>query len=366
MARVDPGRAAAATRPARPRSGSRPPSSRGPATGSWCGPTRRSRPSAAASSWTRTPTTWCASGAGAGPSRVPLPGSDRDRVVLLIGRRGRHGVAHATLEVAAGLRRRRGWTAALAAAADDASCAKGTGGSRARSSAETEADLLAVLRRHHEAHPLEPGMSAQAWRAAAAVPRAELVELAERAPGAAPARSCATGPPSGSPAGRRGAVPPSAPRPATILGALERGRRGASQRRRSWRRATRARTCRPSLRLLAQQGIVVAVGRDRYYARAAFDREREAVLRVLRELGGASPAVIRERLGRSRKWLIPLLEQLDRDGVTVRRGDVRVLADGRGVLTGPADGHKLVRRRGFLSNLGQRSDGLASLSVRSE
>jgi selenocysteine-specific elongation factor len=84
-----------------------------------------------------------------------------------------------------------------------------------------------------------------------------------------------------------------------------------------------------ALRLLAQQGLVVAVGRDRYYAKEPFEREREAVLGVLRELGEASPSEIRERLGRSRKWLIPLLEQLDRDGVTVRRGDVRVLADRR-------------------------------------
>jgi selenocysteine-specific elongation factor len=73
----------------------------------------------------------------------------------------------------------------------------------------------------------------------------------------------------------------------------------------------------------------VAVGRDRYYQKEAFERERGAILRVLGELGEASPAAIRERTGRTRKWLIPLLEQLDRDGVTVRRGDVRVLASGR-------------------------------------
>jgi selenocysteine-specific elongation factor len=83
-----------------------------------------------------------------------------------------------------------------------------------------------------------------------------------------------------------------------------------------------------ALRLLAQQGLVVAVGRDRYYAKEALERERVAILGVVRELGAASPAAIRERLGRSRKWLIPLLEHLDREGVTVRRGDVRVLGSG--------------------------------------
>ena len=258
------------------------------------------------------------------PPPAPFPETDRDRVVLLIDRRGRHGLGRAELEVAAGLDAAR-----LDAALAEATASVVREGewyvAEALVSA-TEDALLAALRRHHGAHPLDPGMPAQAWRAAAAVPRPGLVELAERRleHRAAIARDGASVrlpgfTPGGGGAARTameallgdlvaaGVEPPG-------VGELSAGRPGTD--------------VPAALRLLAQLGLVVAVGRDRYYAKEAFERERAAILGVLRDVGEASPAVIRERLGRSRKWLIPLLEQLDRDGVTVRRGDVRVLARG--------------------------------------
>ena len=78
------------------------------------------------------------------------------------------------------------------------------------------------------------------------------------------------------------------------------------------------------LRLAAATGRVEAVERDRYYTRAALDR----FARTLAELGRDAdivPAAVRERLGISRKYLIPLLEWADGKGVTVRIGDVRRL-----------------------------------------
>jgi selenocysteine-specific elongation factor len=78
------------------------------------------------------------------------------------------------------------------------------------------------------------------------------------------------------------------------------------------------------LRLAAATGRVVAVERDRYYTRAALDR----FAHTLAELGRDAdivPAAVRERLGISRKYLIPLLEWADGKGVTVRTGDVRRL-----------------------------------------
>ena len=64
--------------------------------------------------------------------------------------------------------------------------------------------------------------------------------------------------------------------------------------------------------------------RNRYYARDALDQ----FTRVLVELGRAGdivPAAVRDRLGISRKYLIPLLEWADNRGITVRVGDVRHL-----------------------------------------
>ncbi|HEY2803638.1 MAG TPA: SelB C-terminal domain-containing protein, partial [Actinomycetota bacterium] len=52
--------------------------------------------------------------------------------------------------------------------------------------------------------------------------------------------------------------------------------------------------------------------------------------RIVRELGGAGITVsaFRERLGTSRKFALPLLEHFDARGITLRRGDVRVLREG--------------------------------------
>jgi Elongation factor SelB, winged helix. len=64
------------------------------------------------------------------------------------------------------------------------------------------------------------------------------------------------------------------------------------------------------------------VGPDRYYARAVLDR----FVTVLREEAGAGaivPSELRQRLGISRKYLIPLLEWADSRGVTEWEGEIR-------------------------------------------
>ena len=78
------------------------------------------------------------------------------------------------------------------------------------------------------------------------------------------------------------------------------------------------------LRLAAGSGRVEAVERDRYYARAALDRFMQTLTEMGRE-ADIVPSAVRERLGISRKFLIPLLEWADGKGLTVRVGDVRRL-----------------------------------------
>jgi selenocysteine-specific elongation factor len=84
------------------------------------------------------------------------------------------------------------------------------------------------------------------------------------------------------------------------------------------------------LRLAASTGRVEPVKRDRYFARLPLDR----FLQALRE-GGAGdeivPSQLRQRLGISRKYLIPLLEWADVKGVTSWDSGVRRLR-----VTGPA------------------------------
>jgi selenocysteine-specific elongation factor len=78
------------------------------------------------------------------------------------------------------------------------------------------------------------------------------------------------------------------------------------------------------LRMAAARGRVEAVERDRYYTREALDRFT-GVLNDLGQAGVIIPATIRDRLGISRKYLIPLLEWADHQGITVREGDGRRL-----------------------------------------
>lgn len=89
-------------------------------------------------------------------------------------------------------------------------------------------------------------------------------------------------------------------------------------------RSTGRHDLHPLLRLAAARGRVEAVERDRYYAREALD-QFTGVLTDLGRTGPIVPAAVRDRLGISRKYLIPLLEWADDRGITVREGDSRRL-----------------------------------------
>lgn len=82
----------------------------------------------------------------------------------------------------------------------------------------------------------------------------------------------------------------------------------------------------PILRLLARRGAVVAVEPDRYYDAGALEGVLATLRSVMSDGSGKTPAQLREALGMSRKYLIPLLEYCDRHRITERRGDSRVLA----------------------------------------
>jgi selenocysteine-specific elongation factor len=88
--------------------------------------------------------------------------------------------------------------------------------------------------------------------------------------------------------------------------------------------ATGRRDLQSLLRLAAASGRVEAVERDRYYSREALERFA-GVLKDLGRKGSISPSQVRDRLGISRKYLIPLLEWADDRGITVREGEGRRL-----------------------------------------
>jgi selenocysteine-specific elongation factor len=252
---------------------------------------------------------------------APLAESAAARVADVVRRRGAHGLGVVALGIASGLGE-RDLGGALEQFAESGLARAGDWLVAEREVEAAMGKLLAALDQWHRDQRLEPGMPTQSWKAKAG----DVEELADLAV----ERLAASGvvvregsivrrpdfKPGGSPEARLArdrvlealrwadAEPPSvselvARLPGTDVPGV--------------------------LRLLARDGSVIAVGQDRYYEAAALGRERRRLEEALAATGPATPAAIRERLGRSRKWLIPLLEWADREGVTVREGDLRRL-----------------------------------------
>jgi selenocysteine-specific elongation factor len=80
-----------------------------------------------------------------------------------------------------------------------------------------------------------------------------------------------------------------------------------------------------AVRFLIETGEAIEVGPELVLAREAYDRALESIRAHLRARGSATVSDLRQLLGSSRRIMVPLLEKLDRDGVTRREGDVRVL-----------------------------------------
>ena|SRR6266498_2255448 len=80
-----------------------------------------------------------------------------------------------------------------------------------------------------------------------------------------------------------------------------------------------------AMRFLLETGEAIEVGPDLVMLAEHFVRAREAIRQCLRERGPATASDLRQALGTNRRVIIPLLERLDRDGITQRQGDNRVL-----------------------------------------
>jgi selenocysteine-specific elongation factor len=72
--------------------------------------------------------------------------------------------------------------------------------------------------------------------------------------------------------------------------------------------------------------VVAKVGESIYRAEQ-IERIGATLERALRREGEITPAAFRDLIGTSRKYALPLLEYFDVIGITIRRGDVRVLRD---------------------------------------
>lgn len=85
------------------------------------------------------------------------------------------------------------------------------------------------------------------------------------------------------------------------------------------------RLARRALNALASSGEVVRLGGELHFSTESVAEARERLVAFLRRHGRATAAELRDALGVSRKYAIPLLEYFDAQGVTRRVGDEREL-----------------------------------------
>ena len=83
------------------------------------------------------------------------------------------------------------------------------------------------------------------------------------------------------------------------------------------------------MKFLTERGDLVAVTQDLYYDAGVMAQARQRITAYLAGGGGqvGKPSELREVLGVTRKYLIPLLEYLDAVGLTRRTSEGRVLRE---------------------------------------
>lgn len=85
---------------------------------------------------------------------------------------------------------------------------------------------------------------------------------------------------------------------------------------------------RKVLSRMAAEGAVLRIGSDLHFDAAAVEHAREQLIAHLTAHGSATAAELRDVLGVSRKYAIPLLEHFDASGLTKREDDLRLLRRG--------------------------------------
>ena len=86
---------------------------------------------------------------------------------------------------------------------------------------------------------------------------------------------------------------------------------------------------RQVIRFLIENGEVIELALDVVLLRESFEQMKSQLAEFIRKNGPATVSQLRQALGTSRRVMVPLLERLDRDGVTQRAGDKRMLCRSR-------------------------------------
>ena len=84
-----------------------------------------------------------------------------------------------------------------------------------------------------------------------------------------------------------------------------------------------------ALGALEKAGRIRRVSGELAFDAGAYEALEQAAVALLRAQGGATAAELRDAMGTTRKYAIPLLEHFDAQGVTRRDGDLRMLGPKR-------------------------------------
>jgi len=243
------------------------------------------------------------------------------RILAVVESRGAAGVAQRDLMVRAGVPRGDLASAVTEAIRTGAVACAGDTLLSADVVRELRGRATGLIAEHHEQHPLAPGMP---------------LEMLRKALGDSPAGAAVL---SALPAGGEFAIEGGVARLSTHRPTLD-----ARQSRDGEALLLALRAGGPEGRAVAElehefppgivaslmayyvrQGTAIRVGPERYYHRAELDAVVRQALETVRRLGQATVPQVRDALGLTRKYLIPLLEWLDQRGFTARAGDARRL-----------------------------------------
>jgi selenocysteine-specific elongation factor len=91
-----------------------------------------------------------------------------------------------------------------------------------------------------------------------------------------------------------------------------------------------------AMRFLIEQGEIIDISEEIVLLRESFEQMRTTVSDFISVNGPATASQLREKLGSSRRVIIPFLEYLDRTGVTQRQGDLRQLREPKSTAIAPS------------------------------
>jgi selenocysteine-specific elongation factor len=77
------------------------------------------------------------------------------------------------------------------------------------------------------------------------------------------------------------------------------------------------------VRWMVREGVAVDLD-GTVFAAGALEEARRRIRAALAERGAVTVADVRDLLGSTRKYVLPILNRLDAEGVTRRRGDERI------------------------------------------